>query len=293
MGKKSKEKELSPDLSQELESFIQEINQKKPKNRQIAPSFDEDSDESDEVQQVQSVKRHINNKTVLLAKLKDMQLNLPFEETLSITSPLQVDDVNDDLKRELAFYAQALSTVTVAKKLAEKQNIPFTRPNDYFAEMVKTDEQMGRIRQRLLDEQQSVKAAEDRKKLRDAKKFGKQVQVQKQLERQKQKTESLDKIKSLKRKRRDGKVDADDFDVELDQVLTDKPGKKVKGNPKRDAKNNKYGSGGKKRGMKSNTRESLDNVDAPRSFKKGNVKSPKGRPSRPGKNARSRGRGKR
>lgn len=36
--------------------------------------------------------------------------------------------------------------------MAAKHDIPFTRPNDYYAEMVKSDEHMERIRTKLVDE---------------------------------------------------------------------------------------------------------------------------------------------
>ena len=86
-----------------------------------------------------------------------------------------------------------------ARALAAKHNFPFTRPADYFAEMVKSDAHMERIRQRLLDESAGMKRAEEKRREREGKKFGKQVQVAKLQERQKAKRDTLDKIKTLKR----------------------------------------------------------------------------------------------
>jgi rRNA-processing protein EBP2 len=51
-------------------------------------------------------------------------------------SPL---DVHDDLKRELAFYNMALDAVSEARMACQQVGIPFPRPDDFFAEMVKTD----------------------------------------------------------------------------------------------------------------------------------------------------------
>ena len=48
-------------------------------------------------------------------------------------------DVHDDLKREVAFYNLALEAVHDARARCEDVNIPFSRPVDFFAEMVKTD----------------------------------------------------------------------------------------------------------------------------------------------------------
>ena len=65
--------------------------------------------------------------------------------------------------------------------------------------MLKTDDHMERIRQKLLDESASIKASEAAKKQRHLKKFGKQVQVEKQREREKAKRDLNDKVASFKK----------------------------------------------------------------------------------------------
>jgi rRNA-processing protein EBP2 len=110
-----------------------------------------------------------------------------------------VPDPNDDLKREETFYAIARSAVTDARKLLKKEGIPFTRPADYFAEMVKSEGQMERIHKKQYDDAADRKGREEARKLRDAKKFGKKVQIAKEQERAKLKRDTLDKIKDLKR----------------------------------------------------------------------------------------------
>lgn len=107
--------------------------------------------------------------------------------------------MNDDLNRELAFYKQSLDAVTEARILFKREGVPFSRPTDYFAEMVKTDEQMGKIKHKMTEEAANKKAAAEARKQRDLKKFGKQVQVAKLQERDKAKRETLDKINLLKR----------------------------------------------------------------------------------------------
>ena len=92
-----------------------------------------------------------------------------------------------------------LDAAKEARKLLKKEGVPFTRPTDYFAEMVKTDEHMGKIKQKLVDDAASKKAAAEARKQRDLKKFGKQVQVAKLQERDKSKRETMEKIKLLKR----------------------------------------------------------------------------------------------
>ena len=126
--------------------------------------------------------------------------------------------MNDDLNRELALYVlpltlhaphkfitpllsykQALHGANEARSLAAKHNFPFTRPSDYFAEMVKSDAHMERIRVRLLNESSGIKKSEDKRKEREGKKFGKQVQVEKLKERERSKKEMEERLKGLKR----------------------------------------------------------------------------------------------
>jgi rRNA-processing protein EBP2 len=96
-------------------------------------------------------------------------------------------------------YKQALHGANTARVLAAKHKFPFTRPSDYFAEMIKSDAHMERIRQRLLDESATIKKSEDKRKEREGKKFGKQVQIEKLKEREKSKKEMEERLKGLKR----------------------------------------------------------------------------------------------
>ena len=146
----------------------------------------------------------INNTNALIAALNRISLpysKLAFSEHQSITSdePTEIPDVEDDLNRELAFYKQSLAAVKDARTKLRKEGAGFSRPADYFAEMVKSDEHMGKIKAKLIDEAAGKKAAAEARKQRDLKKFGKQVQVAKLQERAKEKRDTLDKISLLKR----------------------------------------------------------------------------------------------
>lgn len=163
----------------------------------------EDLSEEEKDDVVPHQRLRINNTTALLKAHKSIAFSskLPFSEHQSITStdPVSIADVNDDLTRELAFYKQSLDAVREARALLKKEGVPFTRPTDYFAEMVKSDEHMGKIKQKMTDEASNKKAAAEARKQRDLKKFGKQVQIAKLQERDKAKRETLDKINILKR----------------------------------------------------------------------------------------------
>jgi rRNA-processing protein EBP2 len=146
----------------------------------------------------------INNTTALTAALNRIQLpysKLAFSEHMSVTTdePVDIPDVEDDLNRELAFYKQALSGAKDARATLKKEGVSFSRPVDYFAEMVKSDEHMGKIKQKLIDDAAGKKASAEARKQRDLKKFGKQVQNAKMQERAKEKRDTMDKISNLKR----------------------------------------------------------------------------------------------
>jgi rRNA-processing protein EBP2 len=146
----------------------------------------------------------INNTAALTAALNRIQLpysKLAFSEYQSVTTtePVEIADVEDDLNRELAFYKQCLSAVKDARGRLKKEGVSFSRPADYFAEMVKSDEHMGKIKQKLIDEAAGKKASAEARKQRDLKKFGKQVQVAKMQERAKEKRDTMEQINLLKR----------------------------------------------------------------------------------------------
>ncbi|TFK42423.1 eukaryotic rRNA processing protein EBP2-domain-containing protein [Crucibulum laeve] len=239
---------------------------------------EEEEDEDDDgvpLDEVESVdedavprqKIEIDNKIALERIRETIQLDpsLPWTETLVLSYPETINvSVDDDLNRELAFYKQALHGANAARTLAAKHKFPFTRPADYFAEMVKSDSHMERIRQRLLDESAGIKRGEEKRREREGKKFGKQVQVEKLKERERSKKEMEERLKGLKRKRGDvlEKAGGDDFDIAVEDAIADRPSKRGKdtrgrGIP-RSARDQKYGFGGGGRHSKSNNRESTD-----------------------------------
>ncbi|KAF2156666.1 Ebp2-domain-containing protein [Myriangium duriaei CBS 260.36] len=242
----------------------------------------------------------INNTAALTRAYKSIALpsSLPFSATQAVVSatPTEIKDIDDDLSRELAFYKQSLDAVTQARALLKSEGVPFSRPVDYFAEMVKSDEHMGKIKKKLVDDAAGKKAAADARRQRDLKKFGKQVQVAKLQERDKAKRETLDKIKMLKKKRSGADItnatEDDMFDVALEDAAEtarkDKADRRAAGadgarNAKRQKKNEKYGFGGKKRFSKSNDAASSADM---RGFSTKKMKG-KGKPTRPGKARRA------
>lgn len=167
----------------------------------------EDLPEDEKEDLIPHTRLTINNTSALLASLKRIAIptdkSVPFATHQCIISTGKtaddIEDVQDDLKRELAFYKQSLEAAKQARSLLKGEGVPFSRPNDYFAEMVKDDGHMDKVKAKLLEEASAKKASAEARKLRDLKKFGKQVQNAKLQERQKEKRDTLEKIKSLKR----------------------------------------------------------------------------------------------
>ncbi|KAJ7184336.1 eukaryotic rRNA processing protein EBP2-domain-containing protein [Mycena filopes] len=226
--------------------------------------------------------------TVALARIRDtiqLDRSLPWTETLALTYPESITvDVNDDLNRELAFYKQALHSAAAARALAAKHNFPFTRPSDYFAEMVKSDSHMERIRQRLLDEGAGIRKSDEKRKEREGKKFGKQVQIERLKEREKGKKDMEERLKGLKRKRGDvldkPNVDDDAFDIAVEDAIADRPAKRGRGaapsKMSRTGRDQKFGFGGAGKRSKSNTRESTDDFGGGSSRGRGGARGGRG-----------------
>ncbi|KAH9989715.1 eukaryotic rRNA processing protein EBP2-domain-containing protein [Russula compacta] len=240
---------------------------------------DEDVDSVDE-DAVPRRKVEVDNE-IALQRIRDaikLDSSLPWTETLTVSFPESIDvDVNDDLNRELAFYKQALHGAKAARALAADHHLPFTRPDDFFAEMVKTDAHMERIRQRLLDESAGIAKSEARRREREGKKIGKQVQLEKLKERERSKKDMEERLKSLKRKHKgalhnaqaEAGDDDDVFGVAVEDAITDRPTKRARGRGgkagggslPRHVRDKKFGFGGHGKRDKQNTRSSTDDLD--------------------------------
>merc|ERR1711915_89340 len=193
-------------------------------------------------------------------KLKADKANVSIDE----------DTVHNDFKREMIFYRQAQAAVLEGIPRLHSMNIRTKRPEDYFAQMAKSDEHMNKIRAKLLSKEQGQERAEKVKKLRDLKKFGKKVQQEVTLKRQKDKKEMMDEMKKI-RKGQGGNMDF------LENGGPDSSKGKVGGGrneAKRNAKNKKFGFGGKKRDLKKNDQKSTNDVS---SFRPGHKTRPGGK----------------
>lgn len=262
---------------------------------------------------VDKPKQFVNNVEGMKQCLADFRKDLPWVERLDMTN-LPAEDVlakaegkvpsvkngdvkaEDDFQREMFFYRQAQATVLDALPLLSKLGIPTKRPDDYFAEMAKSDQQMQKIRKKLISKQLILEKSEKAKKLREQRKFGKKVQIEVIQKRQKEKKSMMTAVKKYQK----GMTDKLDF-LEGDQKKgkdssqgPNKAANKKGPNAKRKYKDQKFGFGGKKSGKKWNTKESHNDVSSFRARVanakggKGGKKGGKGgkQNKRPGKSVR-------
>lgn len=246
-----------------------------------------ESEQEEDVRLAEPSKNAVNNREGLLDKLGDISWpeNVEWIHKLSVDIDQEQEvDVNDDLARELAFYTQALEGTKQAFEKLQSMGLPFLRPADYYAEMVKTDNHMEKVKGRLLAEKRKMEEADERRKAREAKRLAKEIQAQKMKERAKQKKEDIESVKKWRKQRQqsgfaDNGNDADiGLDFEDGKVFQrsnkkrpgvspgDRSGGKAKQafgkggkiQKKREGRNSKFGFGGKKGMKKQNTADTTN-----------------------------------
>jgi len=132
---------------------------------------------------------------------------------------------DDDIKRELIFYniakENAIQGMIQLKKLGEKIN----RPDDYFVEMLKSDEQMVKVKKQIINEQQYIKKFEAKKQKMQNIKFAKSMKDFQNKERSKFKRQTLQGVENWKKHIKNNPDDYRDIDKFFNN-------KKKKFNPK-------------------------------------------------------------
>ncbi|KAI4338155.1 hypothetical protein L6164_016499 [Bauhinia variegata] len=258
-----------------------------------------ESESEEDVKLTEPSKNAVYNRDGILDQLGDISWpdDVEWIHRLSIDIDQEQEvDVNDDLVRELSFYTQALEGTRQTFEKLQSMGLPFLRPADYYAEMVKTDSHMEKVKGRLLAEKKKMEEAEESRKAREAKRLAKEIQAQKMKERAKQKKEEIESVKKWRKQRQQSGFagSANDADLNLDfedgnvfqrskakrpGVLPgDRSGGKArqafgKGNKqnKRDYRDSKFGFGGKKALKKQNTADSTYEIRS----KKGTSESKK------------------
>lgn len=124
---------------------------------------------------------------------------LEFPVETSTTEIPEYLNPDDDIKRELIFYniakENAIKGMIELKKLGEKLN----RPDDYFVEMLKSDEQMMKVKKQIINEQQYIKRFEAKKQKMQNIKFAKTMKDFQNKERSKFKRQTMEGVENWKK----------------------------------------------------------------------------------------------
>ena len=154
--------------------------------------------------------------------------------------------------------------MTAARSELERLGVAHRRPDDFFAEMLKSDEHMQKIKDKVLTEQRKMSAVESRRKQRDSLKHVKEVAAERLKAKAAEKRALTDTLKQWKRHRGDAEHAGAARERALEAAVAPgrappRPGAQ---SFKRRGKEGKYGHGGQKRYLKDNTaRSSADMGD--------------------------------
>eukprot|EP00339_Tiarina_fusa_P014013 CAMPEP_0117020064 /NCGR_PEP_ID=MMETSP0472-20121206/15301_1 /TAXON_ID=693140 ORGANISM="Tiarina fusus, Strain LIS" /NCGR_SAMPLE_ID=MMETSP0472 /ASSEMBLY_ACC=CAM_ASM_000603 /LENGTH=410 /DNA_ID=CAMNT_0004725173 /DNA_START=126 /DNA_END=1355 /DNA_ORIENTATION=+ len=267
----AKEEQVKDEKEEESE---ESDGQSDDNSEQEADEDEEDEKEEEEApigkSEQMEKNNHFNSKalSIVTAELVASHARLPWSETFDVIPPTalpfgkkvvdeddeeEVVDIHDDLKREVAFYNIALEAVHESRKRCKTSDIPFSRPEDFFAEMVKTDDHMAKVKDKLIFETKKMDAVAQRKSNREQKLRAKESQANKVAEKAKRKKDHFKNVEDWANNAANNRGGAlrDDLD---DNYLNRTPGKK------RQVADKKYGFGGKRGRFKQNDRATLNDV---------------------------------
>jgi len=169
------------------------------------------------------------------------------------------DPVLNDFRRENMFHRQAQGAVMEGINRLKKLGISISRPDDYFAEMAKSDEHMQKVREKLMKKQVMTQRSEKVRQLRQQKKVAKQMQVEATLKKHAEKRKLMEEVKKY---RKGIRKDLDFLDDKKKPQGKPHVNRKInsKAQLKMQMKAAKFGYGGKKRRSKWNTSSSSADV---------------------------------
>ena len=186
-------------------------------------------------------------------------------------------DIKDDFKRELSFYQQAQNGVISAFANLKGMQIQTERPDDYFAEMLKSEGHMQRVREKLVTQE---KREETRERARKDRENRKKIKAERKMGKRKLKTvQAGEFIRAGDEMEGEGDSRADGVKKRKIQDNLKSPTKKLsmKGrldrnanstNKRREWKDRKFGFGGKTgKNSKRNSSQSSADMSSFRSYK--------------------------
>ena len=207
MGKKIK-KSTHP-----KEASSQEINKKEDEEKELIAllqSQQQPDDNTNEDALSTSSVSSINDINTLEDKLSSLQneFKRPFTsqkitwlEKMDIISTNEIDphlNPDDDIKRELCFYNIAKENAIIGMRKIKSMGEKVNRPDDYFVEMLKSDEQMANVKKEIIKEQQYIKKFEEKKQKLQNIKFAKSIKDYQNKEKSSFKRKTMEGIEQWK-----------------------------------------------------------------------------------------------
>merc|ERR1712238_307670 len=287
----SLQKERTNDNNDDEEEFEEDVLDASSVEKEAADKSDDDGDDNYDVEKINSKEmekndtnenteiskrlqnsNNINSKalSVVTAELTSVHSKLSWAETFVIVprTPLPFGnhgdpesnplDIHDDLKREVAFYNTALEAVNLARPKCQEFGIPFSRQEDFFAEMVKTDDHMAKVKDRLIFENKKIEAVAQRKSNKEQKLRAKESQTNRMAEKAKRKKDHFQEVEEWANsaaKNRGGGLRE-----EMDDHFLNNRNNRSGPNKKREAADRKFGFGDKKGRFKQNDRKSMNDM---------------------------------
>lgn len=192
-----------------VKKFIREEKEEDEDLSDLEADFVDEENEVDtntainEEEMIETSLKRIKGEFCKLMKVKNEE-NVNWVEMMDLTADESVDpDLNqdDDIKRELIFYNLSLKNaakgISKLKEAKEKLN----RPGDFYAEMLKGDYQMEKVRKQIVTEKQRIKKLEEKKNKMHNVKFAKAMKDSQNKEKAAFKRKTKEGIESWKKRK--------------------------------------------------------------------------------------------
>ena len=204
LQEKSKSKKLKSKPNQKENNNI--ITTQENDEDEKAEDNEENSYEEDSIESINIIEELTEKLNTIKSDVQKFYENkgkkitwLEFPVETSTTEIPEYLNPDDDIKRELIFYniakENAIKGMIELKKLGEKLN----RPDDYFVEMLKSDEQMMKVKKQIINEQQYIKRFEAKKQKMQNIKFAKTMKDFQNKERSKFKRQTMEGVENWKK----------------------------------------------------------------------------------------------
>jgi len=153
-----------------------QINEEELSDLEIDKQEKNSEEEINDIEALNTISARMKEDFHKIMKSKDVD----WLETMDLTSDQGINpdlNVDDDIRRELIFYNLSLKNAAKGINKLKERNQKLNRPEDFFAEMVKSDIQMQKIKKQIVTEQIRIKKFEERKQKMQNVKFAKAVRI--------------------------------------------------------------------------------------------------------------------